>query len=474
MLFSSFEFIFIFLPLVLLLYFRIPSRKSRLLMVLASSYVFYGFWNYKFIALLLFSTLVDFLLGIRIHETKDQSAKKRLLWISIIINLGVLGYFKYCNFFVESALGLARWLNFPPGSSFHLDVVLPIGISFYTFISLSYTIDVYLGRCKPHRDLLAYAGFVAFFPHLVAGPLIRHDELVHQLEDPEKGRFNPSSFAEGIQLFVIGLSKKILIADRLADGVNPVLKVLPYLSTLEAWLCAIGYSFQLYFDFSGYSDMAVGLAKMMNVRFPQNFNSPYKAHSITEFWQRWHISLSNWLRDYLYIPLGGNRNGPMKTYRNLLLTMLLGGLWHGANWVFLLWGAFHGVLLAIERALQDTVVERRLSKLPGPLKALGTFFLVTMGWVFFRSPDLAFATEWFRHLFSKSPTVSLHYFEPAFRDRFFVALFFAAMIAWFGKNTSEIAWGRMKSPRFAWAMALLFIASLAFFSKNSPFLYFQF
>ncbi len=474
MLFSSFEFLFVFLPIVLILYFRIRSHDSRILMILFSSYVFYGFWNYKFTALLLFSTAVDFVLGIRIEEAQSERTRKALLLSSIAVNLGVLGFFKYCNFFVNSVFDLARWVSPGFASHFHLDVVLPIGISFYTFISLSYTIDVYLRRSKPHRDFLAYAGFVAFFPHLVAGPLIRHDQLVSQLEDPTRGKFNAANFSYGVIFFVIGLSKKILIADRLADGLNPVLGMLPYTSTLEAWLCAFGYAFQLYFDFSGYSDMAVGLAKMMNIHFPQNFRSPYQAESLTDFWQRWHISLSQWLRDYLYIPLGGSRSGVLFTYRNLFLTMLLGGLWHGASAVFLIWGAYHGLLLCLERGVRERGGLSWFKRVPKALRIFCVFVAVTLGWVFFRSPDLPFALQWLKHLFTLQPSFTLYYFEPKFRDRFFAALLVALGIVWKGKNTWEIHFESLMTPRLAWVAAALTLTCFAFFSRNSPFLYFQF
>lgn len=474
MLFSSFEFIFVFLPLVLLFYFQIKGHRLRLLLLLVSSYVFYGFWNYKFIALLLFSTAVDFVLGIKIHEAKTPRLRKGLLYLSIGVNLGVLGFFKYFNFFATNLYDVAHWFAPSIERPYALQVVLPIGISFYTFISLSYTIDVYLKRSVPHRDFFAYAGFVSFFPHLVAGPLIRHDELVYQLEDPSRGRFNSANFSQGMLFFVMGLSKKILIADRLADGVNPVLESLSHLSTLEAWLCALGYSFQLYFDFSGYSDMAVGLAKMMNIQFPQNFRSPYKARSITDFWQRWHISLSQWLRDYLYIPLGGNRHGVGATYRNLFMTMLLGGLWHGANWVFLIWGSYHGLLLAIERAVQERRSFRILNRVPLKFRVLSTFLLVTIGWVFFRSPDLSFAMQWLKQMFTLDSSLSLFHFEPKFRDRFMGALVAAVLISFGAKNTWEIHLEPLMKPRYAWLTAALMITCLAFFSKNSPFLYFQF
>jgi alginate O-acetyltransferase complex protein AlgI len=473
-LFSSFEFIFVFLPLVLLLYFQIRSHRARLLLLWVSSSLFYGFWNYKFVALLLFSTAVDFILGIQIHEAKNPRHRKLLLILSIVVNLGVLGFFKYFNFFMDNFYGVAHWFSPTLERHFVLDVVLPIGISFYTFISLSYTIDVYLKRALPHRDFFAYAGFVSFFPHLVAGPLIRHDELVFQLEDPKRGRFNATNFSHGILFFVMGLCKKILIADRLADGVNPVLETLPMLSSLEAWLCAFGYAFQLYFDFSGYSDMAVGLAKMMNIQFPQNFRSPYKARSITDFWQRWHISLSHWLRDYLYIPLGGNRLGTLLTYRNLFVTMFLGGLWHGANWVFLIWGSYHGLLLALERAAKGSSVSRWVGRVPLAFRIGFVFVGVTIGWVFFRSPDLSYSLQWLKLMFTFNPSFTLFHFEPKFRDRFFAALFFAFAVTWGGKNTWEINFDHLMKPRFAWLAAALMITCLAFFSKNSPFLYFQF
>ena len=474
MLFNSYEFIFFFLPVVLLLYFFLQFHRARLLVLLLASYFFYGYWNFKFVPLLLFSTVVDFILGIKIHEAQNERTRKSLLILSIIVNLGVLGFFKYFNFFVDNLYGIAHLFSPFLEKPAYLNVILPIGISFYTFISLSYTIDVYLRRAVPHRDFFAYAGFVAFFPHLIAGPLIRHNELVHQLEDPSRGRFNPENFANGMLFFILGLSKKILIADRLAEGVNPALDQLVLLSSLEAWLCVFGFTFQLYFDFSAYSDMAVGLARMMNIQFPQNFRSPYKARSITEFWQRWHISLSQWLRDYLYIPLGGNRFGSLMTCRNLFLTMFLGGLWHGANWVFVIWGSFHGVLLILERTAKAFPLLSRLGRLPSGVRVAATFLFVSMGWVFFRAPDFSFAVDWLGLLFSPHPTFSLVHFEPKFRDRFFAAFFAACFITWGCKNTWELDFSTWMKPRYAWATAALLVTCLAFFSKNSPFLYFQF
>jgi alginate O-acetyltransferase complex protein AlgI len=469
MLFNSFDFIFLFLPIVLLLYYSIGSHYLRLLMLLAASYYFYSVWNYKFLFLLFFSTGLDFYLGIKIHDAVTKRLKKRLLILSIFANLGVLGFFKYFNFFAANFYFLAQYFSQVPIQAPQIHVALPIGISFYTFISLSYTIDVYRGHSKPHRNFFSYAGFVAFFPHLVAGPLIRHNELVHQLEDPRKGRFNARNFSVGLIFFLVGLAKKMLIADRLAAGVNPALARLNYLSSYEAVLCALGYTFQIYFDFSGYSDMAVGLAKMMNIDFPQNFRSPYKSCSITEFWQRWHITLSQWLRDYLYIPLGGNRGSTFNTYRNLFLTMLIGGLWHGANWVFIVWGCYHGLLLALERAFRQGG-----RAAAGAGRNLLTFVLVVGGWIFFRSPNLGFAGQWLSKIFLQRPDFSLHHFDLSIRDKFMAALVVAIFLSWGTQNLFEKKLETWLHPRVAWVLAAVFFGCLAYLVKKSPFLYFEF
>lgn len=345
MLFNSYEFIFLFLPITLLSYFLVKSARLKLFILAISSYLFYGYWNYKFLPLLLLSTMVDFYIGKKLGDNEDHPLKRKyLLWTSLVLNLGLLGFFKYFNFFMESAAFI---------SGGHFDswnIILPVGISFYTFQSMSYTIDIYRGHQKPYDDFLAFATYVSFFPQLVAGPIVRHDELVPQFITPkDKGRLNWDDLTQGSQRFIIGLAKKILIADTIGVAIDQALIHLPDFSTLEAWMCALGYTFQIYYDFSGYSDMAIGLGRMFGFTFPENFHSPYKSKSITEFWRRWHMTLSFWLRDYLYISLGGNRSGKWGTYKNLILTMLLGGLWHGANWVFVIWGIYHGLLLAIER-----------------------------------------------------------------------------------------------------------------------------
>ncbi len=470
MLFNSFEFIFLFLPIVLFLYYFLKNHRHKLILLLLSSYFFYGYWNYKFVALLLLSTTLDFYLGLAIYNAKTDLRRKRLLILSVITNLGILGFFKYFNFFVDNFYELSSLITNDTQRTFFLEIVLPVGISFYTFQSMSYTIDVYYRHTEPHRDFFAFAAYVALFPQLVAGPIVRHSDLVYQLEDPKKGFFNAENFSKGIILFVIGLSKKIILADLLAAAVDPALVGLQNLSTLEAWLCTVGYTLQLYFDFSGYSDMAIGLGLMMNYEFPRNFNSPYKSRSITEFWQRWHISLSTWLRDYLYIPLGGNRFGTYKTYRNLFLTMLLGGFWHGAHWVYIAWGAYHGILLSIERALKNKF------RFPIPaLKLPFTFLLVMIGWVFFRSPDMSFAGDWLSKMFLPPYEFTFFNLESKTRDKFIPVLIIGLVLVFKAKNTSEFDLKNLsRKPQFGILLALLFCICLAFFSKNSPFLYFQF
>ncbi len=470
MLFHSFEFIFIFLPVVLFLYFSIKSHRSRLILLLLSSYVFYGYWNYKFVALLIFTTIVDYNIGLIIHEKQDPIVRKRLLQLSIAINLGILGFFKYFNFFIDSFYSVTNLISSEPSRAFFLEIVLPVGISFYTFQSMSYIIDIYYKKTEPHRDFFAFAAYVALFPQLVAGPIIRHSDLVYQLEDPTRGKFNWHNFSEGLHFFVIGLSKKIILADRIALAIDPALLNMNNLSTPEAWLCALGYTAQLYFDFSGYSDMAIGLGKMMNFQFPQNFNSPYKSKSITEFWQRWHMSLSAWLRDYLYIPLGGNRLSPLKTYRNLMLTMMLGGLWHGAHWVYVVWGTYHGTILAIERFLKN----RKIKIIPGPIKLPFTFLLVVIGWVFFRSPNMEFAWQWLDKMFLPSYDFNFYNLSAKVRDRFAAALLIGFVIIFFFKNTWEFNYDRILKPKMGFVIGILFVVCLLFFSKHSPFLYFQF
>jgi alginate O-acetyltransferase complex protein AlgI len=363
------------------------ARRIRLLFLVAASYVFYAHWDYRFLPLIWGSSTIDWLLGRAIGRSADS--RRRKLWLvgTVVINLSVLGFFKYFNFGVDNARALAEALGVHlPEST--LRIALPVGISFFTFESMSYVIDVYRRKIEPHQSYLEYLGFVAFFPHLVAGPIIRPRDLLPQLA--AEARFNPDEMNDGLYLIAAGLLKKVAIGDTLAINiVDRVFDAPLQYSGLENYVAVVAYALQIYCDFSGYTDIAIGSAQLLGIKFPINFNAPYQATTIDDFWHRWHISLSSWLRDYLYISLGGNRKGSFRTYLNLILTMLLGGLWHGANWTFVVWGGIHGGALAVTR-----LVERWRGNRPALadrhflLRVLSigfTFHLVCVGWIFFRA-----------------------------------------------------------------------------------------
>ncbi len=363
---------------------RAGYRKSVLLV---ASYVFYGWWDYRFLGLIWISTAVDYVLGLLL-EAEERPARRRIyLIISLVSNLGILGFFKYCDFFIDSANSVFGFLGFSVST---LNVLLPVGISFYTFQTLSYTIDVYRGRLPATRNLLDFALFIGFFPQLVAGPIVRAIDFLPQLCRPI--RLNAENFNVGFQIFLFGLVKKVVFADNLGVYVDTVYGA-PGVFDSPTLICAtMAYALQIYFDFSGYSDMAIGLARTFGFTLPQNFNMPYLARNVGDFWHRWHISLSTWLRDYLYIPLGGNRLGEFRTCLNLMITMLLGGLWHGASLNFLLWGALHGVALVVHRTFA------RIVRLEGGvftqfLGWLATLSVVLLCWVFFRQQDIGLAFQ---------------------------------------------------------------------------------
>ncbi|MGZ3782020.1 MAG: MBOAT family O-acyltransferase [Pseudobdellovibrionaceae bacterium] len=470
MLFNSYQFLFLFLPITLLGYYLITKKNLQLWFLFLSSVFFYAYWSTTYVFLLLFTVVLDFYVAKNIYYAKSQKVRKALLLTSITANLTILGFFKYYNFFADSLNGLIQ-LSGGSNSFFPVfSLILPIGISFYTFQSMSYVIDVYRRTSDAHAHLLEFAGYVSLFPHQISGPLVRHNVIVPQLEDAKTYFFHPENFWKGCYFFTFGLAKKMMIADQIAVVVDPLVLNITGASSAEAWVAMIGYTMQLYFDFSGYSDMAVGLGLMMNIQFPQNFNSPYKSKSITEFWQRWHMTLSSWLRDYLYISLGGNRAGTAKTYRNLLLTMAIGGLWHGANWTYVVWGVFHGGLLAIERFFKD----RGWKVGSSFLSYVFTFFFVCIGWVFFRAPSVDLAFTWLKKIFLLSETINwdIALIPAKHKDRFFAALIIGILVSFFAKNT----WERKFTPTIwrAGVLALLLVVGLMFMGEESPFLYFQF
>ncbi len=401
MLFTTIHFIGFFF-LVFLVYWALPGKRPRLIWLLLASIFFYMSWNPWLITLILFSASVDYLAALKMEGMQHRWRRRLLLAASIGTNLGLLAVFKYVNFFLASAYTVQGWLGGAPSQRF-FQVILPLGISFYTFETISYIVDVYKRRTRPVRNPLEYALYILFFPHLVAGPIVRPRDFLPQLR--RRHRFNWDRLQLGLQFFLIGLFKKAVLADNLVGIVDPVFANPGLFGSAATWLAVLAYSAQIYLDFSGYSDMAVGLAHMLGYRLPRNFNMPYLAVNIADFWRRWHISLSTWLRDYLFIPLGGSRGSRWQTCRNLMVTMLVGGLWHGANWTFVAWGGFHGLLLTAHKLLPPW--KWRASAVFRPLAILTTLLAVCVGWVFFRAQTFADAGIILNHLFHLGPGRSL-------------------------------------------------------------------
>ena len=455
MLFHTAQF-FLFLAVVLALFYACP-RPWRKYVLLAASYYFYGSWNPKFIPLLAGLTAIDYVAGIWIE---NATRKKLALILSLASNVGMLGFFKYYNFAATTVAQLAGM----PERSFWLAIVLPLGISFHTFQSMSYVVDVYRGEQAAIRNPIDYALFISFFPQLVAGPIVRARNFFHDLYHWQP----PTSedVARGLFQMVLGLTKKMAFADQFAkvsDGYFGNIAANP--GALTAWSAVFAFAMQIYFDFSGYTDMAIGIAKLFGFHFPVNFQRPYLAGSVTEFWRRWHISLSSWLRDYVYIPLGGNRGGRLRTYRNLMLTMLVGGLWHGASWNFVVWGALHGAMLSGERMFRGRV--RGLY----PLRALAAFAAVCVAWVFFRAATLRDSVHVIQQMFTGPQGKLL--LEPWHLYLAGIALSIA-LIEERRKFLDRVA----GAPGWAYASAMfLMFACLELFGVvdiSIPFVYFQF
>ncbi len=491
MIFSSPRF-FVFLVILLLTLWPRWSLAAKLRILLVASCFFYAAWDVRYLGLLLFVSLVNWWCGERISETDEPRARQRWLVASIIASLGTLGWFKYTNFFLDTlrpALAAAG-LDVP-----HLEILLPAGVSFYTFKTMSYTIDVHRRELAPCRSFLDYATFVTFFPELIAGPIVRASIFLPQMNreiGPTVDRLRT-----GASLFLLGLVKKLVIADRMAGIADPVFSDPGQWSTATVWCGVVAYALQIYCDFSGYSDMAIGTAKMVGYDLPANFRMPYLARDVADFWRRWHITLSQWLRDYLYIPLGGNRHGTASTYRNLVVTMLFGGLWHGASWNFVLWGGLHGVALAVHRALRSWNRDRPL--LPAALATPITTLFVILCWVPFRAPDFDTTMTVFARLFVPSEGVI---WLPTWLIRSLVIVGLAHVIGVALENAAERGIGRARMDsvlgrfgarlrhdavsgwwveldpsRVGGAFALVATALLVFLfaaTGANPFIYFQF
>ena len=445
-------------------------KRLRLLFIVASSYVFYAHWDWHFLPLIWGSSTIDWWLGQKIGKSDDPRRRRAWLMATVCVNLGALGLFKYWNFGIDSARAALDVLGVHM-PDITLRLALPVGISFFTFESMSYVIDVYRRQIRPHESYLEYLGFVAFFPHLVAGPIIRPRDLLPQLSAP--ARFDPVAGSDGLYLIATGLLKKVAIGDTLATQlIDRIFDAPLQYSGLECYLAVVGYAIQIYCDFSGYTDIAIGSAQLLGIRFPVNFNAPYKARNLSDFWHRWHISLSSWLRDYLYIPLGGNRKGPGRTYVNLLLTMLLGGLWHGANWTFVVWGAIHGTGLAVTRWFE----RRRGASSGGVVRhVLGvfvTFHVVCVAWVFFRSSDFHIASLMFQRM------ATLSTYHPNIHALPMTMLAVGLVTHFLPDGwTRAVRVGFPRMPAYAQGTALL-LAAIALRQMQSaeavPFVYFQF
>jgi len=465
-LFNSYLFLFGFLPPVLVGWWGLRRKHVRLGFLTAASWVFYAWWDWRLLPILLVSTSVDYIAGIAIERSDDDRRRRAFLVSSLTVNLGILAYFKYAGFFLDSLDGIGSALGLPvdfPG----LHVVLPIGISFYTFNSMSYTIDVFRRKIAATTSVLEYSTFVALFPHLIAGPIVRFTDLHWQLKRPEP-RLTSRMAAIGLFFLSFGLAKKLLVADQLAPYVDRLYSHPGDLGVLTGWAAAVGYSLQLYFDFSGYSDMAVGLAWLLGFRFPQNFNSPFKAVNISDFWRRWHMSLSSWFRDYLFIPLGGSRRGPARTTFNLVVTMFLAGLWHGAAWTFVVWGLLHGAFLGGHALLQRAGLTPRSVVLNRAI----TFVFVAAAFVIFRSPNLATAGTILSSMVGFGGVDSIAQLHVLLPVQF--AFMVVALLVFV--NVVPNTWEIRLAPRIRYGLATGILGAVAVMTIASPhpFIYFQF
>ena len=470
MLFSSTIFLFYFLPFFLILYYLTPARFKNYTLLLGSI-VFYSWGGPVFIFVILLTTLLDYILVKQIEKSTSQKRKKLFLVISLIMNLGLLFTFKYLTFFLGNFNHILGWAGAQPVGI--ASIILPIGISFFTFESLTYVIDVYRGHYRSLNSFRNYLTYILMFPKLIAGPIIPYNKIGWQIEGerPTTGEMRLA----GLMRFIFGLSKKILIANVLGETVDELYKLDPTgIDTATAWAMSVGYTMQLYFDFSGYSDMAIGISKMMGFTIPENFNFPYISRSITEFWRRWHISLGNWMRNYLYIPLGGNKGSVSRTYFNLWVVFLISGFWHGAGWTFILWGAFHGFFLVLERLFLGRYLKSGIS-------FIYTFFVANIGWLLFRNTSLS--TSWlilkkmFEFRFTDTPVID---------QRFHVVLTMALLLAFSGLikpfyklvQDDEQLFIRKKARLFGLYVVclVLFVMSSSYLLGESfnPFIYFRF
>ena len=471
MVFSSITFLFYFLPLFLLIYYLVPAKWQNITLLLASL-IFYAYGAPKFLPIFVVMMCVNWLLTKQMHTAPTLKRKRWLLAASVALNLAVLGYFKYMNFFVDNLNAILQITNHNI-ITFNR-IALPIGISFFTFQSITYTVDVFRGDAKPLKSCTDYMLYISMFPQLIAGPIVRFNTIAEQIGERH---ISMEARVNGFIRFMIGLGKKVLIANQVALLADPIFAMqYPDMSTSTAWIGIQAYTFQIYFDFSGYSDMAIGLGKMLGFRFPENFNAPYTSLSISEFWRRWHITLGAFMKSYLYIPLGGNRKGALRTYLNLVTVFLLSGLWHGASWNFVLWGAFHGVFLIADRLFMLKTLDK-LGRIPAMLL---TFLTVAIGWVLFRTETLSDALQFYQAMFAFRGGLSFQW-QPQIVILILAALISFAPITKLGQKTMDKLFSDHYSKKrltFLILLILLIILPLSVGSLASnnfnPFIYFRF
>ena len=481
MLFNSIDFA-VFLPIVFALYWFVTNKSLKMqnLLIIGASYLFYGWWDWRFLSLIIFSTLVDYAVGVGLSKQENQTKRKLLLWTSITVNLGFLGLFKYYDFFLENFISAFSLLGMPIQAN-SLNIILPVGISFYTFQTLSYSIDVYRRKLEPTKDFFAFAAFVCFFPQLVAGPIERATHLLPQFYS--KRKFDYSLAVDGMRQILWGLFKKIVIADNCANYANIIFNNSEDYSGSSLALGAIFFTFQIYCDFSGYSDIAIGTSRLFGFDLMQNFNFPYFSRDIAEFWRRWHISLSTWFRDYLYIPLGGSRGGTWMKVRNTFIIFIVSGFWHGANWTFIVWGALNAVyflpllLTKNNRNHIDIVAKGRyLPSIRELLSILLTFGLTVVAWVFFRAENITHATTYIIDMFTDfNSYLSFNVYWEYKKILLFITVFMT--IEWFGREGQyalDSLGSNWKRPvRYLMYYAIM-LAIFWYGGEEQQFIYFQF
>jgi alginate O-acetyltransferase complex protein AlgI len=482
MLFNSIDFA-IFLPIVFILYWFVTNNNLKLqnFLIVASSYLFYGWWDWRFLSLILFSSLIDYFVGIGLSKQENQAKRKVLLWTSIIVNLGFLGFFKYYNFFLDNFVSAFSFFGTEIRAN-SLNIILPVGISFYTFQTLSYSIDVYKRKLEPTKDFIAFSAFVSFFPQLVAGPIERATHLLPQFY--KKRTFDYEKAVDGMRQILWGLFKKIVIADNCAEYANLIFNNSNDYSGSTLVLGALFFTFQIYGDFSGYSDIAIGTSRLFGFDLMKNFNFPYFSRDIAEFWRRWHISLSTWFRDYLYIPLGGSKGGIWMKIRNTFIIFIVSGFWHGANWTFIVWGALNAIyflpllLTKNNRTHLDIAAQGRyLPNFKELFSIILTFSLTVFAWIFFRANSLEHAFQYISEIFSES-LFSFPSFYGATKSLYIIAIIIGFLIVeWFGRE-HEYALARLGfnwNRHFRIAFYYLVVFAIMWFGgKEQQFIYFQF